>query len=100
MQRTRAELEAMTHAELVDRVLEMQDMLREGLAVRDSLHAVLNRVLAAKEDEVAHYAGTSEAELASEEVELRRAWAAARHAASNPAGLMRRRQEEPVEGGD
>jgi len=53
MQRTRAELEAMSHEELVNRVLEMQDMLREGLAVRDSLHAVLNMVLNAKADEVA-----------------------------------------------
>ena len=54
MQRSRAELEAMTHAELVDRVLEMQDMLREGLAVRDSLHAVLNQVLATNEIGRAH----------------------------------------------
>ena len=36
MQRTRAELEAMSHDDLVHRVLELQDMLREGLAVRGS----------------------------------------------------------------
>ena len=56
MQRTRAELEAMPHEDLVNRILELQDMLREGLAVRDSLHAVLNMVLKAKTDEVARFA--------------------------------------------
>lgn len=99
MQRTRAELEAMNHGELVDRVLEMQDMLREGLAVRDSLHGVLNRVLAAKEEEVAYYASVEEAELDAEGLELRRAWAAARHAVSNPAGLTRA-QRETADGGN
>lgn len=98
MQRTRAELEAMSHAELVDRVLEMQDMLREGLAVRDSLHAVLNRVLAAKEEEVAYYASADESELDGEGLEARKAWAAARHAVSNPVGLMRA-QKEAADGG-
>lgn len=93
MQRTRAELESMTHDELVARVLEMQDMLREGLAVRDSLHAVLNMVLAANEDQVARYAALSEDDLAPEEHERKKAWAAARHAVSNPVGLMRKRQE-------
>ena len=94
MQRTRAELEAMGHDDLVSRVLEMQDMLKEGLAVRDSLHAVLNTVLKAKAEEVEHYASTSDADLAPEEIELKRAWAAARHAVSNPVGLMRKRQQE------
>lgn len=94
MQRTRAELEAMSHEDLVTRVLEMQDMLKEGLAVRDSLHAVLNTVLKAKAEEVEHYASTPEADLAPEEVELKRAWAAARHAVSNPVGLMRKRISE------
>jgi hypothetical protein len=94
MQRTRAELEAMSHDDLVSRVLEMQDMLKEGLAVRDSLHAVLNTVLKAKAEEVEHYASTAESELAPEEIELKRAWAAARHAVSNPVGLMRKRQQE------
>lgn len=92
MQRTRAELEAMSHEDLVGRVLEMQDMLREGLAVRDSLHAVLNTVLKAKAEEVEHYASTGDGDLAPEEIELKRAWAAARHAVSNPVGLMRKRQ--------
>ena len=93
MQRTRAELEAMSNEDLVDRVLEAQDMLREGLAVRDSLHTVLNRVLNAKAEEVAHYADRADAELLPEELELKRAWAAARHALSNPVGLIRKQQE-------
>lgn len=82
----------MTHDDLVERVMEMQDMVREGLAVRASLHAVLNRVLNAKADEVARYAGLQEASLDPEELELKRAWEAARHAVSNPYGLMRRRE--------
>lgn len=90
MQRSRSELEAMSHAELVDRVLEMQDMLREGLAVRDSLHAVLNMVLAANEDEVARYADLDEEDLGPEERERKKAWAAARHAVANPVGQMRK----------
>lgn len=94
MQRTRTELEAMTHAELVDRVLEMQDMLREGLAVRDSLHAVLNQVLAANEDQVVHYADLDDEGLEPEEHERKKAWAAARHAVANPVGAMRKRMGE------
>ncbi|MEX2502771.1 MAG: hypothetical protein WD336_10375 [Trueperaceae bacterium] len=97
MQRSRTELEAMTHTELVDRVLEMQDMLREGLAVRDSLHAVLNQVLAANEDQVVHYADLNDAGLDPEEHERKRAWAAARHAVSNPLGAMRKRAAERKE---
>ena len=91
MQRNRAELEAMSHEELVDRVLELQDMLREGLAVRDSLHAVLNKVLNAKSDEVARFADPADASLDPDELELKRAWAAARHALSNPLGAARKR---------
>ena len=83
----------MSNEDLVDRVLEAQDMLREGLAVRDSLHTVLNRVLNAKTEEVAHHADRADAELLPEELELKRAWAAARHALSNPVGLMRKQQE-------
>ena len=94
MQRSRAELEAMTHTELVDRVLEMQDMLREGLAVRDSLHAVLNQVLAANEEQVVHYADLDEHGLGPEEHDRKRAWAAARHAVANPLGAMRKRAAE------
>lgn len=90
MQRTRAELEAMTHAELVDRVLEMQDMLREGLAVRDSLHAVLNQVLATNEDQVVHYADLEDDGLEPEEHDRKRAWASARLAVANPVGAMRK----------
>ena len=89
MQRTRAELEAMPHDDLIARVLELQDMLKEGLAVRDALHGVLNRLLNAKEDEVARYADGDPAELADDEAELADAWAAARHAVSNPHGLAR-----------
>jgi len=91
MQRNRSELEAMSHEELVDRVLELQDMLREGLAVRDSLHAVLNKVLKAKGDEVARFADAPDASLDPDELELKRAWAAARHALSNPLGAARKR---------
>ena len=92
MQRTRAELEAMSQEDLVNRVLECQDMLREGLAVRASLHAVLNTVLNAKSDEVARFADSSDATLDPQELELKRAWAAARHAVSNPLGAARKRQ--------
>lgn len=92
MQRTRAELEAMPHEDLVDRILELQDMLREGLAVRDSLHAVLNQVLLAKGDEVARFAESDGRELSETDRELREAWAAARHAVANPRGLVRRRE--------
>ncbi len=92
MQRTRAELEAMSQEDLVNRVLECQDMLREGLAVRASLHAVLNTVLNAKSEEVARYADSVEATLDPQELELKRAWAAARHAVSNPMGAARKRQ--------
>jgi hypothetical protein len=91
MQRTRAELEAMTHDDLVQRVLELQDMLREGLAVRETLHAVLNALLAAKEAEVAHYADLDPG-ASVEEGERKRAWAAARHAVANPLGAARARR--------
>ncbi|MEX2535446.1 MAG: hypothetical protein WD273_07565 [Trueperaceae bacterium] len=90
MQRTRAELESMSHDDLVNRVLELQDMLREGLAVRASLHAVLNLVLNAKADEVTRFADMDERSLVPEEVELKRAWEAARHAVSNPLGLAKK----------
>lgn len=88
MQRSEAELREMSHDELVRRVLELQDLLREGLAVRDSLHANLNRLLKAKEDELAHYAETPDARLSPEELALKRAWAKARHATSNPLGAL------------
>jgi hypothetical protein len=78
----------MSHGELVERVLEAQDMTREGLAVRNSLHEVLNRLLKAKADEVEYYATVAEAQLDHDGLELKRAWAAARHAVSNPYGLM------------
>jgi len=93
MQRTRAELEAMAHDDLVARVLELQDMLKEGLAVRDALHGVLNKLLNAKQDEVARYADGDPASWGEEEAELADAWAAARHAVSNPVGLARARRD-------
>ncbi len=93
MQRTKAELEAMSHDDLVSRVLELQEMLREGLAVRASLHAVLNTVLNAKSEEVARFAEAPDATLDPEELELKRAWAAARHAVSNPLGAARKRAQ-------
>lgn len=86
MQRTREDLEDMTHDELVFRVLEMQDMLREGLEVRNALHRVLNDVLKVKADEVSAYADTPEGALGPEEFALKEAWARARHAVSNPLG--------------
>jgi len=89
MQRTRAELEAMSHDDLVNRVLELQDMLLEGLAVRGSLHLVLNKILNAKEEEVARYADLPATNLPPQELDLKRAWEAARHAVSNPLGLTR-----------
>lgn len=92
MQRTRAELESMSLDDLVQRVLELQDLLREGLAVRSTLHAVLNALLAAKDDEVARFADADASGLSIEEQELKRAWAAARHAVSNPLGAARKRQ--------
>lgn len=94
MQRSRAELEAMTHAELVDRVLEMQDMLREGLAVRDSLHAVLNQVLATNEEQVVFYADLDDAGATPEDHDRKKAWAAARLAVADPLGAMRKRLGE------
>lgn len=90
MQRTRAELETMSHDDLVNRVLELQDLLREGLAVRASLHAVLNMVLKAKADEVTRYADMSEHKLDAAELEVKHAWEAARHAVSNPLGLAKK----------
>ncbi len=89
MQRTREELEKMSHAELVERVLELQDMLREGLAVRESLHGVLNYLLLTKADEVEAYAKKSETELDEDGIAVKRAWAKARHAVSNPLGVSR-----------
>ncbi len=86
MQRTREDLEKMTHDELVSRVLEMQDMLREGLEVRNALHRVLNDILKVKADEVSAYADTPEGALSPEETALKDAWARARHAVSNPLG--------------
>ena len=94
MQRTKDELLAMSHAELVERVLEAQDMLREGLAVRDSLHSVLNDLLKTKSDEVEYYASVDSDQLDEEGAELRKAWAAARHAVSNPHGLMLAQKEK------
>ena len=79
---------AMSHDELVNRVLEAQDLLKEGLAVRDSLHEVLNTLLKAKAEEVEAYAAANTNTLDTQELELKKAWAAARHAASNPYGLM------------
>ncbi len=76
----------MSHAEVIERVLECQDMLREGLAVRESLHRVLNDLLTAKAEEVERYARLSVAQLSPEEGALKEVWAKARHAVSNPLG--------------
>jgi len=86
MQRTKEELERMTHDELVARVLELQDLLKEGLEVRNALHRVLNDILKVKAEEVGTYADTPEEALSPDEVALKEAWARARHAVSNPPG--------------
>ena len=87
MQRTKEELAEMNHAELVSRVLELQDMLREGLVVRDALHRVMNDLLKEKADEVGTYADADPQTLSPEERKLKEAWAKARHALSNPLGV-------------
>ena len=87
MQRTKEELANMEHAELVSRVLELQDMLREGLVVRDALHRVLNDVLKEKAEEVEVYADAEADALSADERRLKEAWAKARHALSNPLGV-------------
>jgi len=89
LQRSREELETMAPAELVERVLELQDMLREGLAVRDALHKILNDLLNAKAPEVARYAELPEAQLGAEELAVKRAWALTRQAVSNPLGAVK-----------
>ncbi len=86
MQRTREDLEAMTHDQLVSRVLELQDLLREGLGVRNALHRVLNDILKVKAEEVGAYADASEAALGPGEHALKEAWARVRHAVANPPG--------------
>ncbi len=97
MQRTKDQLLAMSHDELVTRLLEAQDMLREGLAVRDSLHAVLNQLLKAKADEVEYYASVNASSLDEEGADLKKTWAAARHAVSNPQGLMLAQKEKAAQ---
>ena len=94
MQRTAEQLRAMSHEELVNRVLEAQDMLKEGLAVRDSLHGVMNALLKVKAEELEYYASAPSAQLDEEGLELKKAWAAARHAVSNPYGLMLTQREK------
>ena len=86
MQRTKEDLEAMNHPELVARVLELQDLLREGLEVRNALHRVLNDILKVKADEVSRYADLPETVLEPGECELKEAWARVRHAVANPSG--------------
>ena len=98
MQRTKEELAKMEHAELVSRVLELQDMLREGLVVRDALHRVLNDLLKEKAEEVEVYADADVHALSADERKLKEAWAKARHALSNPLGVAEalKRGEEVV----
>ncbi len=90
MQRTRDELDDMSRDELSERILEMQDILKESLLVREAMQKLLNRLLTVKEPEVGHYASANPAELSHEEREIREAWAKARHAVANPAGLVER----------
>jgi hypothetical protein len=93
MQRTKEQLSRMSHEELVHRILEMQDILKEGLAVRDTLHTVLNNLLKAKSEEVEYFAAASEASLDNEGADQKKAWAAARHAVSNPQGLIMKQKQ-------
>ena len=90
MQRTRAELDDMSRDELSDRILEMQDILKESLLVREAMQTLLNRLLTVKEPEVGHYAAANPAELSQTDRDIRAAWAKARHAVANPAGLVER----------
>ena len=90
MQRTKEDLEGMTHGELVGRVLELQDLLREGLVVRSALHRVLNDILKVKADEVGRYADLPETALAPDEAALKETWARVRHAVANPSGAAER----------
>lgn len=80
----------MSHDDLVARVLELQDLLREGLAVRSALHAILNALLAAKEPEVGRFADAEVELLSLAEQELKRAWDAARLAVAHPTGAARK----------
>ena len=93
MQRTRAELDDMSRDELSDRIMEMQDILKESLLVREAMQTLLNRLLTVKEDEVGHYASINPGELEPAEREVREAWAKVRHAVANPAGLVERRDD-------
>jgi len=68
----------------------MQDILKESLLVREAMQTLLNRLLTVKEPEVAHYASANPAELSSDDRVIREAWAKARHAVANPAGLVER----------
>ena len=82
----------MPHDSLVARVLELQDLLREGLAVRGALHTILNALLAAKGVEVGHFADADPEALTPQELELKRAWDAARLAVAHPMGAARKLQ--------
>lgn len=84
----------MTHDQLVERVLEAQDLLRVGLSVRDALHAVLNHLLKVKADEVVQYAEIDASTLDEDELDIKRTWAAARHAVSNPLGAAKSLQRD------
>ncbi len=88
MQRSREELKKMTPEELVERVLEMQDILRESLLVRDTMQKLINELLTLKSDEVAYYASLNPE--SQEQLALKEAWAEARHAVANPSGFINR----------
>ncbi len=88
MQRTREELEKMTPEELIERVLEMQDILRESLLVRNTMQKLINELLTLKSDEVTYYASLTPEN--QEQVALKEVWAEARHAVANPSGFIHR----------
>lgn len=87
MQRTKKELEQMPPDQLIGRVLEMQDILRESLLVRDSMQELINTLLTLKNEEVAYYASLNPEN--QEQSALKEVWAEARHAVANPSGFVK-----------
>lgn len=92
MQRNRDELTQMNQAELVERVLEMQDIMRESLRVRSAMQQLLNRLLKLKADEVGHFAALdiSSMDVTDDQKALKAAWGEARLALANPSMLMKK----------
>lgn len=92
MQRTRDELSQMPPSELVDRVLEMQDIMRESLRVRAAMQQLLNRLLKLKSEEVGHFAALdiNSTDVTDDQKALKVAWGEARLALANPSMLIKK----------